>query len=204
MGASPIANCETCCGVPSSMTRKLPLGIPGMKRPRLSSTATSTETVVESLLKVVMPSGNASGPFFLSFDSIGARSGSGASPAFFRGRATVSEPSFLGPGCDQAGVRRASNTDIDRKKRRRIFNYSLAGEHTTTLDGAAPRWGFAAMADRRPRAAAPPLSPKTGSLAASNRALARPSVDSRRTPASGAHSPSGSRGGECHAARRCS
>ncbi len=42
----------TCCGTLSSSTRKLPLGILGMKWFLLSSTATSTLTVVASLRNV--------------------------------------------------------------------------------------------------------------------------------------------------------
>src|ERR1700682_1502028 len=81
--------------------RKLPRGILGMKRPLLSRTATSTCTVVASLLKVGSPSGKS--PFFLlNLDGIlGSSGASGVEVAtsFLRGLATVFEDWDFGPSC---------------------------------------------------------------------------------------------------------
>src|SRR5260370_34020353 len=102
MGASlPVLYEETCCGTLSSRMRKLPRGILGMKRPLLSSTATSTCTVVASLLKVGNPSGK-SLSFLLDFDGILGSSGASgveAAGSFLRGLATVPEDWDFGPSC---------------------------------------------------------------------------------------------------------
>src|SRR5271170_904361 len=112
MGASPTAKLATCCGTLSSRIRKFPLGILGMKCPLLSSTATSTLTVTESVLNTGTPCGIS---FLLNFEGIFSLSGAGAgvglgddagvegsvevleSSTFFLGRATVSLLCVIGP-----------------------------------------------------------------------------------------------------------
>ena len=96
MGASPVAKLVTCCGTLSSRMRKLPLGMLGMKRPLLSSTATSTLTTLVSTLKsgcsrdieLVFPRQLGRNLGLLDFDRIAA---------CLRGLATVSPTSLLGP-----------------------------------------------------------------------------------------------------------
>src|ERR1039457_2215552 len=101
MGASlPTLNPLTGCGTPSSRTRKLPRGILGMKRPLLSSTATSTWTVFTSLLNVGSPSGVALSLVENLEGIFGWSASFGTSfplASFFLGLATVSEESGFGP-----------------------------------------------------------------------------------------------------------
>ena len=52
MGDSPVLKPFSFCGTPSSSTRKFPAGMPGMKRPLLSRTPTSTVTESVSARKV--------------------------------------------------------------------------------------------------------------------------------------------------------
>ena len=56
IGASPMLTDWICCGTLSSSTRKLPGGIPGMKWPLLSITATSSVTMSTSVVKVALRS----------------------------------------------------------------------------------------------------------------------------------------------------
>src|SRR5579863_10782558 len=93
MGASLLVlNVAIFWGTLSSSTRKFPRGMLGMKLPLLSSTATSSCTVVTSLLKVGSPSGT-SLSFLVNWEGIFCCSGGGSSAgaSFFLGLATVSE-----------------------------------------------------------------------------------------------------------------
>src|SRR6267143_1316152 len=130
MGASlPVLNEETCCGTLSSRIRKLPRGILGMKRPLLSRTATSTCTVVASLLKVGSPSGK-SLSFLLNFDGILGSSGASgveAAGSFLRGLATVSEDCDFGPSCPTRSVPVTRNATINSGKLLRCFIGSHLG-----------------------------------------------------------------------------
>src|ERR1022692_2107616 len=94
MGAVLLPKDLICCGTLSSRTRKLPRGMLGMKWPFLSRTATSTLTTFTSLLKLGRFSGMSGCAFLLSFDGMGASSGS---PVDLRGLATVWSTSFVGP-----------------------------------------------------------------------------------------------------------
>src|ERR1039458_103607 len=99
MGAVLLPKDLICCGTLSPRTRKLPRGMLGMKWPFLSRTATSTLTTFTSLLKLGRFSGMSGWAFLLSFDGMGASSGS---PVDLRGLATAWSTSFAGP----AGARR--------------------------------------------------------------------------------------------------
>src|SRR5258707_10889496 len=96
MGASPILKFVTGWGTLSSNTRKFPRGMLGMKCPLLSSTATSTVTLVTSLLKLG-PSGIDDSRLFNLDGILGSSASAGAPESFFRGLATVSDDSLVGP-----------------------------------------------------------------------------------------------------------
>src|SRR6266436_1936095 len=101
IGDTPVEKLPTCCGTLSSRIRKLPLGILGMKLPRLSTTATSTLTERTSAVKVGTPAGSSPAFFLGNCEGILGWSGSGTGAAFpdFFGRVTVSLPRELGPCC---------------------------------------------------------------------------------------------------------
>src|ERR1035438_594715 len=93
MGAVLLPNDLICCGTLPSRMRKLPRGRLGMKWPWLSSTATSTLTTLTSLLKLGRFSGMSGWAFLLSFEGMGACSGSLVD---LGGLATVWCTSFVG------------------------------------------------------------------------------------------------------------
>src|SRR6266852_5276933 len=126
IGASPTEKPDTCCGTLSSRIRKLPLGIFGMKLPRLSSTAASTLIVSTSAVNVGTPSGS-SPSFFGNFDGILGRSGSvaGAAAPGFLGRATVSLPLEFGPCCARENTAAPSEQREMRANTRKAFMLAL-------------------------------------------------------------------------------
>src|SRR5260370_3000136 len=95
-GAWPMEKLLICWGTLSSRIRKLALGILGMKRPLLSSTATSTLTRLVSTLKLGVSGGNSVFFLLLSLEGMG-RSESRVLASFLCGLATVFTTSFFGP-----------------------------------------------------------------------------------------------------------
>src|SRR5712691_5082051 len=123
MGASPAPKLAICWGTLSSRMRKLPFGMWGMKRPLLSSTATSTFTTLVSTLK----SGWSEIPNWslrVNLDGILGCSASTGSP-FLRGLATVSPTSFFGPSWPGSKKQRATRIATGRKTSFRMDNSFL-------------------------------------------------------------------------------
>ena len=116
MALRPRLKSERCCGTPSSRTRKLPLGIPGMKWPLLSITATSTVTTSTSVREGGrgVSGGFVAGRACTCEGIFGSSEGSSFSGSVaLRGRATVE------PGLPMAALLLADQHSRQRTVRRR-------------------------------------------------------------------------------------
>ena len=125
-GASPTENSLMVCGTLSSRIRKYLRPICGTKLFLLSKTATSTVTRLVSAENVADAGPPSSFGFGASFEGIfgsslaagaagagvvaeGAESGAVVGVAAFRGRATVSLPTEIGPSCADKPASRPKN-----------------------------------------------------------------------------------------------
>src|SRR5260370_31108221 len=95
-GAWPMEKLLICWGTLFWRVRRLVLGILGMNRLLLPSTATSTLTRLVSTLKLGVSGGNSVFFLLLSLEGMG-RSESRVLASFLCGLATVSPTSFFGP-----------------------------------------------------------------------------------------------------------